>query len=71
MAKVLSEPSTLGPEPPSLYGAHENEAANQDGKRNEQQRLQPATDIRRHFLNAILNEEFRGDDYNPSNDCGH
>jgi hypothetical protein len=36
VAKVLSNPSTLGPEPPSLYRAHENEASNHDGKRTEQ-----------------------------------
>jgi hypothetical protein len=60
MAKVLSEPSTLGPAPPSLYSAHE-----------EQQRVQPDTDVRRHFLNAGLYEEFRDDDHNPSNECRH
>jgi hypothetical protein len=43
MAKVLSEPSTLGSEPLSLYGAHENEAANQDGAMSNNVYSQPLT----------------------------
>jgi hypothetical protein len=61
----FSKSSTLGPVPPSLESTQVNEAAIR------MDTMQPATDVRRHFVDASLNEEFCDDDHNSSNERRH